>query len=98
MYAIQTSDDGHVIAFDKEHPVVFDPERDFLFAELPEGITEENIFEYAYRDGAWVHDIRPADDEPEDPATEMQAQIEALKSQNEMLLECVLEMSEILYA
>lgn len=65
MYAIQTDETGQVVAFDKDHPIVYNPERDFLFAELPEGITEDNIFEYKYLNGTWLHDPRP----PE-PATE----------------------------
>lgn len=96
MYAIQTDENGHVIAYDKEHPVVFDPDRDFLFAELPDGITEDNIFDYAYRNGGWILDpTEPT--EPEESIDSLKEKIAALQEQNDMLIECVMEMSEIIY-
>ena len=96
MYAIQTDENGHVIAYDKEHPVVFDPDRDFLFAELPDGITEENIFDYAYQNGEWILDP-PEPVEPEESIDSLKEKIMELQEQNDMLTECIMEMSEIIY-
>lgn len=60
MYVIQTDDNHRIVAYENsDNPIVNDPERDFLFAELPEGITEANIFDYLYVNGTWVYDPRP---------------------------------------
>ena len=37
-------------------------------------------------------------DQPEDPTEELMRRVEELEAQNEMLMDCLLEMSEIVYA
>ena len=57
--------------------------------ELPEG----NINDYLYINEEYVYDPLPEEEVP--PTTE--DRVAALEESNEMLLECILEMSEILY-
>ena len=60
---------------------------------LPEG----DCLQYRYVNGEFVHDPLPEPEpEPEPPTPE--ERIAALEKQNEMLTECLLEMSEIVYA
>ena len=96
MYAIQTDQSGRVIAFDKEHPVVFDPAHDFLFSELPEGVSEDSIFNYKYINGEWILDP-PEPVEPEESIESLKEKLLAMQEQNDMLTECIMEMSEIIY-
>ena len=64
MYVIQTDQDHRIVAYDNsENPIVNNPERDFLFAELPDGITEENVFDFKYVNGEWIYDPRPPEPE-----------------------------------
>lgn len=60
---------------------------------LPEG----NINDYLYQNFEYVYDPLPEPEpEPVEP-TQVELDIAELKAQNEMLLECILEMSELLY-
>ena len=64
--------------------------------ELPEGFL--NNFEYGkwlYENGAIVEN--PDYVPPEPPGPSLEEQVEALKEQNQMLTDCILEMSEIVY-
>lgn len=96
MYAIQTNENGHIVAYDRNSAVIYNPERDFLFAELPDGITEENIFDYKYINGEWILDP-PEPEEPEESIESLKEKLLAMQEQNDMLVECVMEMSEIIY-
>jgi len=62
-------------------------ENDPRVTELPNGT---NILDFLYINGEYVYDPYPINPEPEERIT-------ALEQQNEMLLECILEMSELLY-
>ncbi|MGN0996470.1 MAG: hypothetical protein ACI4PG_06155 [Candidatus Ventricola sp.] len=59
---------------------------------LPEG----DVTQYRYAGGALVHDPLPETEE-EAPAQTAAERIAALERQNEMLTECLLEMSGIVY-
>lgn len=62
---------------------------------LPEGKTSD----YLYIDGEYVYDPLPASAKPgEEEEPTYEERIAALEEENAMLLECVLEMSEIVYA
>lgn len=69
------------------------PENAIIVDNLPEG----NPHDYLYVDGEYVHDPLPITDDP-DPQPTYEDRIAALEAQNETLLECLLEMSEIVYA
>ena len=58
--------------------------------ELPEG----DISNYLYINGEYVYDPLPPEEDDYIPPED---RIAALEEQNEMLLECILEMSELLY-
>ena len=60
---------------------------------LPEG----NTCDYLYRDGEFVYDPLPEEPEPEDPMDALQKKVISLQEQNDTLLECLLEMSEVVY-
>ena len=64
-----------------------------IVEELPEG----DISEYRYVDGEFVHDPLPEPEQPEAGPTN-EERIAALEEENAMLMECLLEMSEIVYA
>lgn len=55
----------------------------------------ENYSDYRYIDGEYVFDPLPPEEIPVNP---MEERIQQLEAQNEALLECLLEMSEIVYA
>lgn len=95
MYGIQTDENRRVCAFTRDG-TIFDPEHDFVVAELPDGITEDNIFDYRYFDGEWILDPVPAP-EPEESIDSLKEKLAALQEQNDMLTECIMEMSEIIY-
>lgn len=72
--------------------VTFDqyaPEWQPRVTSFPEGVSN-----YRYEDGEFIYDPLP---EEEEPPTD-QERIEALEQQNEMLLECLLEISELVYS
>ncbi len=60
---------------------------------LPDG----DIAEYRYVNGAYAHEPKPKPEEPAPQPTQLE-RIKALENQNETLLQCILEMSEIVYA
>ena len=60
---------------------------------LPEGDT----CDYLYVDGEFVYDPLPEEPEPEDPMDTLQKKVISLQEQNDTLLECLLEMSEVVY-
>ena len=60
-----------------------------------ESFPEDDVSNYLYINNEFVYD--PLSVEPEEPYIEPEERIAALEQQNEMLLECNLEMSELLY-
>lgn len=63
--------------------------------ELPEG----NIGNWLYKDGEYVYDPLPEEEIPDETTIEdLEGKVVALEEQNETLLQCILEMSEIVYA
>ena len=58
-----------------------------------ESFPDDDVSNYLYINNEFVYDPLPV--EPELPDSE--ERIAALEEQNEMLLECILEMSELLY-
>lgn len=60
---------------------------------LPDG----NLPDYRYVAGEYIYDPLPVPD-PVEPEPTAEERIAALEEENAMLLECVLEMSEIVYA
>ena len=60
---------------------------------LPEG----NTCDYLYVDGEFIYDPLPEEPEPEDPMDTLQKKVISLQEQNDTLLECLLEMSEVVY-
>ena len=67
-----------------------------ILAEIPEGFEPNEIRDYRYVDGRVVHDPLPPAEE--DDAPSMEERMAELEAQNTMLMECLLEMSEIVYA
>ena len=61
--------------------------------ELPAG----NIADYLYINGEYIYDPLPQPELILGPIEILQTEVAELKSQNEMLLECLLEMSEEVY-
>lgn len=57
---------------------------------LPEG----NIGDWLYVNGEYVYDPLPE----EEPEPTLEERVDELTQQNEVLLQCLLEMSEIVYA
>ena len=70
-------------------------EGEFL-AEIPEDFDRDCLWDYKYVDGAIIHDPLPGEDENDDPTVD--DRVAQLEAQNAMLMECLLEMSEIVYA
>lgn len=66
-----------------------------ILAEIPADFESDKIRDYKYANGAVVHDPLPA---PEDNNPTMDERVAELEAQNTMLMECLLEMSTIVYA
>ena len=64
-----------------------------LVNNLPNG----NITDYLYINGEFVYDPIPEPEPEPDPIEVLQSEVAELKSQNEMLTECLLEVSEEIY-
>ena len=60
---------------------------------LPAG----NIADYLYINGEYIYDPLPIPEEPESGVSQ-EERIAALEEENAMLLNCLLELSEIVYA
>lgn len=67
-----------------------------VLASIPKDFDPAKLHDYVYKDGVVIYDPIPAV-EPDDTPTEGE-RIAALEAQNSMLLECVLEMSALVYA
>lgn len=87
MFALNLSEDGRILSATEE---AYAAEGMPLVNSLPDG----DISDYRYIDGRYEYDPLPKPEtipSPED-------RIRELEAQNEMLLECLLEISEIIYA
>lgn len=67
-----------------------------ILAEIPDGFEPDKIMDYKYANGVIVYDPLPAGEDNDVPT--MDERMTELEAQNAMLLECLLEMSEIVYA
>lgn len=89
-YALNIGSDGRILSATCPE---FAPENAPIVDALPEG----DITDYLYVDGEFVHDPLP-DPELPDAGPTQEERIAALEAENAMLMECILEMSEIVYA
>ena len=89
MYALNLSDDGRILSATFEE---FASETATIVEALPDG----DIYEYRYVNGEFVHEPLPVEGIPVLPTYE--ERITTLEAENAMLMECLLEMSEIVYA
>ena len=60
---------------------------------LPSGLLQN----YLYINGEFIYDPLPEPEPEPDPIEVLQSEVAELKSQNEMLTECLLEVSEEIY-
>ena len=96
-YALNLSDDGRVLSVTYE---LFAKEGMPLVDALPDG----DVTDYRYVDGEFIYDPLP-DPEPIEPEQTVEDRIAALEEENaslreqtSMLMDCILEMSEMVYA
>lgn len=89
-YALNIDSDGRILS--ATYPE-FAPASAFVVDALPEG----DITDYRYVNGEFVYDPLPEPEVPDTGPTQ-EERISALEEENAMLLECILEMSEIVYA
>ena len=89
-YALNLSEDGRILS--ATYPQ-YAPQDAVLVDALPEG----NISDYLYINGEFVHDPLPIPEESETGVSQ-EERIAALEEENAMLLNCLLELSEIVYA
>ena len=87
MYII-TDETGRVRASSTTNCLV-----DAVEVETPEGFNGENLHDWKLVDGALVYDPEQTQDAPT-----QEERIAALEEQNAFLTECLLEMSEMIYA
>lgn len=87
MYALKLDENARVIFATWPK---FAKDGDVLVEEIPEG----NIADYRYENGEFVYD--PLPETPPEEQT-MEERVMQLEEQNNMLMECLLEMSEIVY-
>lgn len=90
MYALNLGTGGRVLSVTWPKYAPSDAPR---VETLPEG----NTCDYLYRDGEFIYDPLPEEPEPEDPMDALQKKVISLQEQNDTLLECLLEMSEVVY-
>lgn len=67
-----------------------------ILAEIPADFEPDKIRDYKYVQGAIVHDPLPPGEDINAPT--MGERVTELEAQNAMLMECLLEMSTIVYA
>lgn len=92
MVRLITAEDGRFLRLTKQE---FEPDFGVLIEEsnLPEG----DLADYKYINNEFIYDPLPAPPEPVDEMQQMKDQIEELSQSNQMLTDCILEMSELLY-
>lgn len=88
---IKLDEQSHVIGYSRIGGI----EGDF---EVPnEVLPQGELLDYRYEDGVFVYDPLPPEEE-EESGTPPTDPVEDLRQQVDMLTECLLEMSELLYA
>ena len=90
MYALNLGEDGRILSVTR-------PKYAPSYAPRVETLPEGNTCDYLYRDGEFIYDPLPEEPEPEDPMDALQKKVISLQEQNDTLLECLLEMSEVVY-
>ena len=90
MYALNLGEGGRVLSVTWPK---YAPSNAPKVETLPEGDT----CDYLYVDGEFIYDPLPEEPEPEDPMDALQKKVISLQEQNDTLLECLLEMSEVVY-
>lgn len=99
IYALNLADDGRILSA----CIVLgwhegeDVPKTYNGMPVVEMLPDEDITEYRYVNDTYVHDPKPKPEDPDPKPTQLE-RIEALENQNETLLQCILEMSEIVYA
>lgn len=92
MYVLNLDEDMRILsAWDKL------PLADYGDRPIVDVLPDGNLYEYRYENGEYIHDPLPAPEEEEKPLTQ-EERIKTLENQNETLLQCILEMSELVYA
>ena len=64
---------------------------------LVESLPEGNISDYLYVNNNYVYDPIPPEPVVPDEIQILEARLGVLQDQNDMLMECIMEMSEIVY-
>lgn len=92
MFALNLNEDNRVLSV--TYPQ-YAPENAPQVETLPEG----DVYDYLYVNGEFVYDPLPVEPQPEpvDEMVQMKEQIQSLTESNQMLTDCILEMSELLY-
>lgn len=92
MFALNLNEDNRVLSV--TYPQ-YAPENAPQVETLPKG----DLYDYLYVNGEFVYDPLPVEPQPEpvDEMAQMKEQIQSLTESNQMLTDCILEMSELLY-
>lgn len=90
--ALKIKDDNRI-----EYACVVLPNGKYNGMPIVDTIPEGNIIDYLYVNGEYIHDPLPIPEEL-DPTPTQEERIAALEAENAMLMECILEMSEVIYA
>lgn len=99
LYALNLADDGRILSacvvlgwHDGE-----DVPKTYNGMPVVEMLPDGDISDYRYVNDTYVHNPKPKPEDPDPQPTQLE-RIKALENQNETLLQCILEMSEIVYA
>jgi hypothetical protein len=99
IYGLNLADDGRILSacvvlgwHDGE-----DVPKTYNGMPVVEMLPNSDISDYRYVNDTYVHDPKPKPEDPDPKPTQLE-RIKALENQNETLLQCILEMSEIVYA
>ena len=89
-HGLTLDEDGRIVS---AVPQRYAPDGAVIVDKLPDG----DVSEYRYVDGEYIYDPLPTPEPEEQPLTQ-EERITALEEENAVLLECLLEMSEVVYA
>ena len=90
MYVLNLDEDMRILsAWDKL------PLADYGDRPIVDVLPDGNLYDYRYVNGEYIRDPLPV---PGEPQPTQEERIKTLENQNETLLQCILEMSEIVYA
>lgn len=89
-YGLMLDEDNRIVSAIEQR---YAPDNAVIVNALPDG----DIHDYLYVDGEYIYSPLPIP-EPEEPQPTQEDRIAALEEQNAFLTECLLEMSETLYA